>query len=264
MGNHRRTIDKRLRDKKMALFSNEVISQFSELDYEVYNFIIKNSDKIPYMTIREVAKEAHVSTTTITRFCRKTGCNGYSEFKVRFKMEKEKKAAANQKYDHSSVFDFFQRVETASFQKQLEVIADVIAGKKQIIFLGTGNSGIIAEYASRYFCDIGIFSTGINSPMFPINLEFPEESIIIILSVEGESNIFIENSSSLKEGNSTVVSITNSKNSTLAKISDYNISYYIQRELKAVEMMKVDITSQIPAVYIVESLARLTVQKKQG
>ena len=48
----------------MALFSNQVLSQFGELDYEVYNFILKNSDKIPYMTIREVAKEAHVSTTT--------------------------------------------------------------------------------------------------------------------------------------------------------------------------------------------------------
>ncbi|WP_313342050.1 MurR/RpiR family transcriptional regulator [Lacrimispora sp.] len=253
-----------MREKNMALFSNQVLSQFGELDYEVYNFILKNSDKIPYMTIREVAKEAHVSTTTITRFCRKVQCSGFSEFKVRFKMEKEKKTAASKTYDHSSVFEFFQRVETESFQKQLEAIAEVIAGKKQIIFLGTGNSGIMAEYASRYFCDIGIFSTGINSPMFPINLEFPEESIIIILSVEGETEILVDNSSKLKESSSTVVSITNSKNSTLAKISDYNISYYIQRELNAVEKMKVDITSQIPAVYIVESLARLTVQKKQG
>lgn len=247
----------------MALFFNQILDQFSELDYEVYNFILKNSEKIPYMTIREVAKEAHVSTTTITRFCRKTKCSGFSEFKVRFKLERERKNVLNNKFDHSSVLDFFQRVETENFQKQLQAIANVIAEKKQIIFLGTGNSGIIAEYASRYFCDIGIFSTGINNPMFPINLEFPEECVIIILSVEGETNILIENSSNLKESSSTVVSITNSKNSTLAKISDYNISYYIQRELKAVEKMKVDITSQIPAVYIVESLAKITMQIKQ-
>ncbi len=248
----------------MTLFSSQVLSQFHELDYEIYNFILKNSEKIPYMTIREIAKEAHVSTTTITRFCRKVKCSGFSEFKVRFKLEKETNHVLQKEFDSSSILDFFQRAGTESFQKQLVTIADIIAKKKQIIFLGTGNSGIVAEYASRYFCNIGIFSTGISNPMFPINLEFPGESIIIALSVEGETNILIENSEILKQSNSTVVSITNSKNSTLARISDYNVSYYIQRELAAGRKMKVDITSQIPAVYIVETLARLTLQKKQG
>jgi len=246
------------------MFSNQVLNQFSELDYEVYNFILKNSEKIPYMTIREFANEAHVSTTTITRFCRKVNCNGFSEFKIRFKMEQESTKTIRQGFDFSSIIDFFQRIETESFHEQLKSIANIIAEKKQIIFLGIGNSGIIAEYASRYFCNMGIFATGINNPMFPISLEFPKESIIIILSVEGETDVLIENSEIIKQSNSTVVSVTNSKNSTLARISDYNISYYIQGERTDYKKMKVDITSQIPAVYIVEALAKLTVQRKQG
>lgn len=248
----------------MMMFSNQVLNQFSELDYEVYNFILKNSEKIPYMTIREFANEAHVSTTTITRFCRKVKCNGFSEFKIRFKMEQESTKTIRQGFDFSSIIDFFQRIETESFHEQLKSIANIIAEKKQIIFLGIGNSGIIAEYASRYFCNMGIFATGINNPMFPISLEFPKESIIIILSVEGETDVLIENSEIIKQSNSTVVSVTNSKNSTLARISDYNISYYIQGERTDYKKMKVDITSQIPAVYIVEALAKLTVQRKQG
>ncbi|MBW4844839.1 MAG: MurR/RpiR family transcriptional regulator [Lachnospiraceae bacterium] len=248
----------------MMMFSNQVLNQFSELDYEVYNFILKNSEKIPYMTIREFANEAHVSTTTITRFCRKVNCNGFSEFKIRFKMEQESTKTIRQGFDFSSILDFFQRIETESFHEQLKSIANIIAEKKQIIFLGIGNSGIIAEYASRYFCNMGIFATGINNPMFPISLEFPKESIIIILSVEGETDVLIENSEIIKQSNSTVVSVTNSKNSTLARISDYNISYYIQGERTDYKKMKVDITSQIPAVYIVEALAKLTVQRKQG
>ncbi len=179
-------------------------------------------------------------------------------------MEKEGTKTIKQGFDSSSILDFFQRIETESFHEQLKSIANIIAEKKQIIFLGIGNSGIIAEYASRYFCNIGIFATGINNPMFPINLEFPKESIIIILSVEGETDILIENSEIIKQCNSTVVSITNSKSSTLAKISDYNISYYIQRERTVYKKMKVDITSQLPAVYIVEALAKLAVQRKQG
>jgi len=122
----------------MMMFSNQVLNQFSELDYEVYNFILKNSEKIPYMTIREFANEAHVSTTTITRFCRKVNCNGFSEFKIRFKMEQESTKTIRQGFDSSSILDFFQRIETESFNEQLKSLANIIAEKKQIIFLGIG------------------------------------------------------------------------------------------------------------------------------
>lgn len=249
----------------MNLFSQEALSQFSDLDYEVYNFILKNSEKIPYMTIREVANEAHVSTTTITRFCRKLNCDGFSEFKIKYKLESKKNSKNQKKYDSSIILDFLQRANTEAFQKQLDEIATIIASKKHVIFLGVGNSGIIADYASRYFCNVGIFSTGVNNPMFPINLEVPSETVIITLSVQGEVDTLIQNSEILKRSKATVVSVTNSKNSTLAKMSDYNISYYIQRELAYENIQwKVDITSQIPAMYIIEALAKLAILKKQN
>jgi DNA-binding MurR/RpiR family transcriptional regulator len=247
------------------LFSKQALSEFSDLDYVVYNFILKNGEKIAYMTIREVANEAHVSTTTITRFCKKLSCDGFSEFKMKYKLEAEKNKNHQKKYDSSIVLDFLERANTEAFQKQLDEIAVVIASKKHVIFLGVGNSGIIADYASRYFSNVGIFSTGVNNPMFPINLEVPGETIIITLSVEGEIDTLVQNADILKRSKATVVSITNSKNSTLAKVSDYNISYYIQRELAYESIWtKVDITSQIPAVYIIEALAKLTIQKKQS
>ncbi len=249
----------------MSLFSKNALNQFSDLDYEVYNFILKNDEKIAYMTIREVANEAHVSTTTITRFCKKINCDGFSEFKVRYKLEAETSQNQLKHYDNSIVLDFLQRANTEDFQKQLDKIAAIIASKKHVIFLGVGNSGIIADYATRYFCNIGVFSTGVNNPMFPINLEVPSETIIITLSVEGEVDALIKNSEILKRSKVTVVAITNSKDSTLAKMSDYNISYYIQRELAHNNSwVKVDITSQIPAMYIIESLAKLTILKKRS
>jgi len=247
----------------MKLFSSQALKSFSHLDYEIYNFIIKNSDKISYMTIRELAKEAHVSTTTITRFCKKLNCDGFSEFKVRYKMELDAGKKQKEAFDSSVIIDFFHRVSMEKFQNELNEIANVIASRKHVIFMGVGNSGIVAEYASRYFSNMGIFSTGINDPMFPMNIEFPDETILIVLSVEGETNILVENSGLAKRSRVTTVSITNSKNSTLAKMADYNVSYYIQKELtKENEWGKVDLTSQIPAMHIVEILAKLTLHKK--
>ncbi|WP_441299921.1 MurR/RpiR family transcriptional regulator [Breznakia sp. PFB1-11] len=43
------------------------------------------------MKIRDVAEAAHVSTTTVLRFCKKVGCDGYAEFKIKYRMELEKK-----------------------------------------------------------------------------------------------------------------------------------------------------------------------------
>lgn len=39
------------------------------------------------MTIRELAKELQVSTSTILRFCNKNNFDGYSEFKEALKKE---------------------------------------------------------------------------------------------------------------------------------------------------------------------------------
>lgn len=43
---------------------------------------LQNRDEVMYMTIRELADAAGVSTTTILRFCRKFNCDGYSEFRA--------------------------------------------------------------------------------------------------------------------------------------------------------------------------------------
>ena len=68
------------------MFSYEVIQSLNNLELSLYEYIMKNNKKVIYMRIRELADEAHVSTTTILRFCKKLNCEGFSEFKVKFKM----------------------------------------------------------------------------------------------------------------------------------------------------------------------------------
>ena len=68
------------------MLNYEVIQSLNELELSLYSYIMMNRKKVMYMRIRELADEAHVSTTTILRFCKKLKCEGFSEFKVRFKM----------------------------------------------------------------------------------------------------------------------------------------------------------------------------------
>ncbi len=56
------------------MFSYEVIQSLNNLELSLYEYIMKNNKKVIYMRIRELADEAHVSTTTILRFCKKLNC----------------------------------------------------------------------------------------------------------------------------------------------------------------------------------------------
>ena len=51
------------------MFSYEEIQKYNETDVRIYKYIVSDIDKIQYMTIRELAKELQVSTSTILRFC---------------------------------------------------------------------------------------------------------------------------------------------------------------------------------------------------
>jgi len=55
-----------------------------------------------------------------------------------------------------------------------------------------------------------------------------------------------------KEQNCQIFSVTNTENCTVAKLSDYNIAYYV-----TYTRLKVyDITTQMPAISIVERLGK--------
>ncbi len=234
------------------MFNYEIIQSLNDLELSLYRYIMKNIGKVIYMRIRELADEAHVSTTTILRFCKKVNCEGYSEFKVKLKMNVEENENNKVNNDTSIIIDFFKKLDNSELDKKLDTLCDFIKEASNVIFIGTGTSGILCKYAARYFSSIGKFAMYIDDPFFPRNYKLYEDSIIIAISVSGETIPIIDHISNLKRENSTVVSITNSENCTISKISDLNISYYVQQEKLGIS----DITTQIPVLYIIESIGK--------
>ena len=53
------------------MFTNAVLASLNELEHSIYECITKNKEHIAQMTIKELAAEAHVSTGSILRFCKK-------------------------------------------------------------------------------------------------------------------------------------------------------------------------------------------------
>lgn len=116
------------------MFSYDEIQKYNETDIRIYKYVISNLDKIQYMTIRELAKEIHVSTSTILRFCEKNHFNGYLEFKDALKKEADLQNARPPMGDLQELSDFFARANSSAFEEKLLFAIDVLK-KLSLLFL---------------------------------------------------------------------------------------------------------------------------------
>lgn len=242
----------------MSMFSHSAIASLNNLEMMVYNYVIKNRDKVMYMTIRELANAVGVSTTTILRFCRKLNCDGYSEFRVRFKLYLEQNEPQQANFVASEIISFFKSVNNEEFDALLDKAVDIILSSERIIFVGAGTSGSLAKYGARFFSNIGKFSNHIDDPYFPVTNDMAKNALAIVLSVSGETEEILRFASQFSLHHCKVLSVTSHEHSRLAKLADFNLSWHVpQTRIGGVY----DITTQIPVIYILESLGRKLAKK---
>lgn len=239
------------------MFTTKQLQSLNELEMEVYQYVIQHQNAVPYMRIRELAAEAHVSTTTILRFCRKIGCDGYAEFKLRMKEFVGQQPEEIVPEDLSELRAFMMRMETPRFEVKLDRAAAMLAKADRLLCIGMCNSGYIAQYAARYFTTFGKFSLAVTDPFYPVKQYSASangaNSVALVFSVSGESEQTVQITHLLKQRSCYIISVTDTENSTIAQLSDLCLSYYITMRRGSDD---VDFTSQAPAVMLCESLAR--------
>ena len=234
------------------MFSYDNIQKFNETEIKIYKFIIDNGEKIPYMTIRELADVIQVSTSTILRFCNKLDCDGYNEFKERLKKYLYQIKEMPPQSDLTELLHYLKKTNINSFEHKIEQGADFIRKAETVIFIGSGSSGALAKYGARYFSNLGKFSIGLEDTLYPITKNM-ESAVVIALSVSGETKGVINLINQFKTNKCNVLSITNQSNCTIGQISDWNISYNMNiHEING----GYNATTQVPVLFLIEELAR--------
>ena len=64
-----------------------LLPALNEQEQKVGQYILGNPDDVVHLAIGDLAQRCHASDTTIFRFCRKVGANGYQDFKIRLAQE---------------------------------------------------------------------------------------------------------------------------------------------------------------------------------
>ena len=116
-----------------------------------------------------------------------------------------------------------------------------------------GSSGALARYGARYFSNFGIVAIALEDDLYPLaKMKFPRISVIA-MSVSGETQGVIEIIRKFQMQECKTLSITNHPNSTIAKISDWNVSYCFESQTVNGGF---NATSQVPVLFLIEALAR--------
>lgn len=157
----------------------------------------------------------------------------------------------------SEIISFFKSTNNEEFDNLIDQAVDIICSSERIIFVGAGTSGALAKYGARFFSNVGKFSNHIDDPYFQSLMIWRKTPLAIVLSVSGETEEILRFASQFSLHNCKVLSITSHENSALAKLADF-ISWHIP--LTRVGGVY-DITTQIPVIYILETIGRKLAKK---
>jgi len=250
------------------LFTQEKIRSLNPIEFDIYDYIQKNPDKIHQLKIRELASELHVSTATILRFCKKLGCSGYAEFKFKLKEGLPFSKEVDALNTIAKPDDYFQlrADDAADLEQQINDVVMLMRSADRVIFIGEGSSGIMAKYGARYLTTLGKVAHYTDVAYVPIPIEDHRNSVVIGLSASGETLTMIDRITGYKELGAKVVTITNGRENSFCKLADHALHYDIpQSEFIVMGPKKVafriNTTSQVPVVYLIETLVNRCIEE---
>lgn len=249
------------------LFTYERVQRLNDLEFDVYSTILTLGDKVLNMKIRALAEEAHVSTTVILNFCKKVDCKGWTAFKTKY----EEYLIENQKSVMSitaPIVDYFEMFDHDEEKlEKLNKVVDLICKSRKVIFIGAGTSGVLAKYGALYLSSMGKASQYIDSPYYSIPQEDYKGTIVIALSVSGETKSVISRLSRFKALNAALISFTNTENNTISKMADIPMTYYVPKEefdiVEAIDQIHVTMTTQIPVLHLIETISKKVYQENK-
>ena len=136
---------------------------------QVVDYILANSESVPYSTVSAVAAASGVSEATVIRVSRNTGFSGFHDLKIQLaqSLAEPVKHIQGDLEEADSAETILEKVFMANIQaleESLQTIdrtafaraADAIANARHVMFFGVGTSGTVALDAVQKFLLTGI------------------------------------------------------------------------------------------------------------
>ncbi|MBA4492855.1 MurR/RpiR family transcriptional regulator [Paenactinomyces guangxiensis] len=197
---------------------------FSAKERQLADYIVKHKETIANINIGELADKTNTSPSTITRFCKKLGCQNFVEFKVLLNRSTFKKLP-DEDYLNQVKHNYLESIQSTAAMLNMEQVNQVIQWIKEagkIGIYGVGSSGLSALELKYRLMRMGFLVDAlIDSHLMLMNATLVRrQDLIIAISNSGTTKEVIEAVREAKRQGAKVVSITNHDYTPLTNASD--------------------------------------------
>jgi len=256
------------------LFS--MYEDFFDAEKKIADYILANKEKVVDMTVAELARESNTSDATVSRFCKKCNLKGFHHLKITLAKELSDNEIDIVKSNNIDINNISQSLENILANKieeltqtvrmideaKLREILNLFKNAECVQFAAVGNTIPVALDGAYKFNQLGIKSMALSiwETQLGYTLNANEKDVIVIISNSGASKQLVSLAKVAKENNATVIGITNSESSPIAKLSDYHIATATRERLFVEEYC----FSRISVMTVVEIFYLLLVSSSEN
>lgn len=203
------------------------------------DYILEHPDDTVVLTIQELEENSGASYATIIRFTKKLGFAGYKEFRnslIRDVTSEQEELEASSGFP-IELDDRLDAIIEKTFQNSIRILnetrrildietlekaADIISTTREMVFIGTGTSGIIARYAYIRFFRLGIpctVETDITLLKIKASL-LSDKDVLLAVSSSGRSKSIVEAAQLAADRGVHLISLCDYAISPLSMIAD--------------------------------------------
>lgn len=230
-------------------FTYSQVESLNETEAYVYNYVVKNTKKVLNESIRELANDTHVSTATVMRFCKKMGCEGFTELKYRLKESEEMQETKEDNVTDQFGY-FIEKVRSSDYLDSIQRAAEIIKQSDSILTLGIGTTGDFAKYTSRLISHVGYCCYGVDGADYPVQrVAEGHQGVIIVFYERLQKKLLFEEIYRYKNKSYMIIMLSNNNMGSMEHLCDEVI------HVSDGSVMLGKIHSGIPMLYAIEKLA---------
>lgn len=223
-------------NENVILLIETMKNSFTKTEKKICDFVLRETQRIVYMSLTEFSDELNVSEGSIVRFCQKLGYSGFHPFKIALAISLNKSPLAYKDFEISpkevdKLKDYITAryveviKETSEFvsTRILQESAKAILSAKKILISGVGASGITAQDAYYKFMRIGLncLLTSDVHLQAMMTSQLSNGDALLAFSQSGSTLEIVDIASLAKKEGVKVIAITGYARSPLAKSADY-------------------------------------------
>lgn len=230
--------------ENILFYIQQYASSMTESEKRIATAIMENPRESINAKICDLARIAKVSPSAVTRFCRRLGLSGYTEFKMQ--LAKDVYLSRNQglnvnlqfnpdidlqtaseisvviKNVMSTVGRSFDLLDRLTNPRQIEQAVHMIRGAKRILIIGIGASGLVGLDLYQKLLRLGLPATyNVETHLQMVcACTLSKDDLAYIISYSGETPEIITIAREAKNLGASIIGVTRVGNTSLLKLAD--------------------------------------------